>query len=84
MTTSPTTSSTTSPPIKLKIPKSRLDVPPNLVLKISKRKLKKLKRHKSKKSKKEKKKIPKTMRVKYKNLYGRVIEMSKNLQPDID
>ena len=95
---------TISPPIKLKIPKSRLESggncsgssgkneesgsSSNLVLKISKRKLKKLKRQnkskKSKKEKKKKKKIPKTMKVKYKNLYGRVIQLSKNLQPEAE
>ena len=81
---SSTSSQSTSPPIKLTIPRSRLTeiTSPKLVLKISKRKLKKLKKHKSKKTKKEKKKIPKTMKVKYKNKYGRVIEYAKNLQPE--
>ena len=81
---SSSSSQSTSPPIKLTIPRSRLTelTSPKLVLKISKRKLKKLKKHKSKKTKKEKKKPPKTMKVKYKNKYGRVIEYAKNLQPE--
>ena len=82
---SSTSSQSTSPPIKLKIPRSRLTEFPGgskLVLKISKRKLKKMKKHKSKKAKREKNRPPKTMKVKYKNMYGRVIEYAKNLQPE--
>ena len=41
-----------------------------------------MKKHKSKKAKREKNRPPKTMKVKYKNMYGRVIEYAKNLQPE--
>ena len=73
-----------SPPLKLKIPKSRISPESSkIILTISKRKLKKLKKLKKAKKQREKKvKPPKKMKIKYKNLYGRVIEYAKNLQPD--